>query len=204
MNKVLDLYWTFLKIGAVNFGGGYAMLPLLQRELTENRHWIEDEKLTDYYAVGQCTPGPIAMNVSTFIGHDIAGVPGALAATMGFITVPFVIIIIISAFLQNFATYPLVQHAFAGIRVCVCVLIFQAVQKLWKGAIKEIKSLVLYVCILFLTLFAGKFGFSIPKAVLVVAAGIVGVVFFKSKTIESEKDNKYNSDNKANSEGGEK
>ena len=204
MNKVLDLYWTFLKIGAVNFGGGYAMLPLLQRELTENRHWIEDEKLTDYYAVGQCTPGPIAMNVSTFIGHDIAGVPGALAATMGFITVPFVIIIIISAFLQNFATYPLVQHAFAGIRVCVCVLIFQAVQKLWKGAIKEKKSLVLYVCILFLTLFSGKFGFSIPKAVLVVAAGIVGVVFFKSKKIESEKDNKYNSDNKANSEGGEK
>ena len=181
MNKVLDLYLCFLKIGAVNFGGGYAMLPLLQRELTVNRKWIEEEELTDYYAVGQCTPGPIAMNVSTFIGHKIAGMPGALAATMGFITVPFFIILIISAFLRNFADIPVIQHAFAGIRVCVCVLIFQAILKLWKGAIKDTKSIILYIVILFLTLFSKQLPISIPAAVLVITAGVFGIIIYRNE-----------------------
>ena len=181
MNKVLDLYLTFLKIGSVNFGGGYAMLPLLQRELCEKRNWLPEEELTDYYAVGQCTPGPIAMNVSTFIGQRIAGIPGAIAATGGFITMPFVIIILISLFLRNFAYIPLVQHAFAGIRVCVCVLIFEAVRKLWKGAIKDTKSLILYIVILVLALLSKVLPVSVPMAVLVIASGLFGILFCKEK-----------------------
>ena len=186
MNKVLELYLCFLQIGAVNFGEGYAMLPLLQRELCEDRNWLPEEELTDYYAVGQCTPGPIAMNVSTFIGQKLAGLPGAIAATGGFITVPFVIIIIISMFLKNFADIPLVQHAFAGIRVCVCVLIFEAIRKLWKGAIKDTKSLILYICILLLALFSKVLPVSVPLAVLVVASGLFGVLFCREKEDEKK------------------
>ena len=184
MNKVLDLYLCFLKIGAVNFGGGYAMLPLLQRELCENRKWLPEDELTDYYAVGQCTPGPIAMNVSTFIGQRIAGIPGAIAATGGFITAPFVIIILISLFLKNFASIPLVQHAFAGIRVCVCVLIFDAIKKLWKGAVVDTKSLILYIVILILALFSKVLPVSVPMAVLVLVSGLFGVLFCRNKEDE--------------------
>ncbi len=187
MNKVLSLYWCFFKIGAVNFGGGYAMLPLLQRELCENRKWLPEEELTDYYAVGQCTPGPIAMNVSTFIGQRLAGVPGAIAATGGFITVPFLIIIIISLFLRNFASIPLVQHAFAGIRVCVCVLIFQAIRKLWKNSVVDKRSLILYIVILALALFSKVLPVSVPMALLVVFSGLFGVLFCRDKKEDEKK-----------------
>ena len=191
MIKILDLYLCFLKIGAVNFGGGYAMLPLLQKELSEDRKWISDEELTDYYAVGQCTPGPIAMNVSTFIGQKIAGFPGALAATGGFITAPFFIIILISAFLRNFAYIPVVQHAFAGIRVCVCVLILQAVIKLWKNSVVDVKSLILYIIILSLKLFSKYLPVAIPAAGLVIFAGVCGILFAnKRDTVNSNTETK--------------
>ena len=153
------------------------MLPLLQRELTDNRHWISEEELTDYYAVGQCTPGPIAMNVSTFIGQRLAGVAGAIVATGGFITVPFLIIIIISLFLRNFASIPLIQHAFAGIRVCVCVLIFEAIRKLWKNSVVDRKSLILYIVVLVLALLSKILPVSIPMAVLVILSGVFGILF---------------------------
>ena len=191
MIKILDLYLCFLKIGAVNFGGGYAMLPLLQKELSEDRKWISDEELTDYYAVGQCTPGPIAMNVSTFIGQKIAGFPGALVATGGFITAPFLIIILISAFLRNFAYIPVVQHAFAGIRVCVCVLILQAVIKLWKNSVVDVKSLILYIIILSLKLFSKYLPVAIPAAALVIFAGVCGILFANKKdTVKSNTETK--------------
>ncbi len=191
MIKILDLYLCFLKIGAVNFGGGYAMLPLLQKELSEDRKWISDEELTDYYAVGQCTPGPIAMNVSTFIGQKIAGFPGALVATGGFITAPFFIIILISAFLRNFAYIPVVQHAFAGIRVCVCVLILQAVIKLWKNSVVDVKSLILYLIILSLKLFSKYLPVAIPAAALVIFAGVCGILFANKKdTVKSNTETK--------------
>ena len=132
MNELLDLYLCFVKIGATNFGGGYAMLPLLERELAVKRNWVTMEELMDYYAIGQCTPGVIALNVSTFIGVKRKGIPGAITSTMGFLTAPIAIILIIAAFLTNFADLPAVNHAFAGIRVCVCILILQAVIKLWK------------------------------------------------------------------------
>ena len=179
MKELLDLYLTFLKIGAVNFGGGYAMLPLLEEDLVKGKGWVTREELLDYFAIGQCTPGIIALNVSTFIGNKRKGIPGALVATMGFLTCPIILILIIAMFLQNFAHYPLVQHAFAGIRVCVCVLIVQAVLRLWKKAIVDKTALVLYGVIFFLAVF-GKYLFaSIPTAVFVVASGIFGLVFGK-------------------------
>jgi chromate transporter len=179
MKELIELYTAFLRIGAVNFGGGYAMLPLLQRDLEETRHWTTTDELMDYFAIGQCTPGIIALNVSTFIGHKKKGIPGALAATLGFLTMPIIIIIIIAAFLQNFADLEVVQHAFAGIRVCVCVLIVQAVLRLWKKSVVDAKCIILYLVIFALTVFSKMMPVSLPAAVLVIAAGVFGIFFGK-------------------------
>ena len=179
MKELIELYTAFLRIGAVNFGGGYAMLPLLQRDLEETRHWTTTDELMDYFAIGQCTPGVIALNVSTFIGHKKKGIPGALAATLGFLTMPIIIIIIIAAFLQNFAELEVVQHAFAGIRVCVCVLIVQAVLRLWKKSVVDAKCIILYLVIFALTVFSKMMPVSLPAAVLVIAAGVFGIFFGK-------------------------
>ena len=176
MNELLDLYITFVKIGCVNFGGGYAMLPLLERELVDKRHWTTMDDLRDYFSIGQCTPGIIALNVSTFIGEKKAGVVGALCATVGFLTGPITIILTIAAFLSNFADLEFVQHAFAGIRVCVCVLILQAVLRLWKKSVVDKFTLVLYLVIFSLNAFKSYLPVKIPAAVLVICAGVIGVV----------------------------
>ena len=175
MNSLLDLYITFVRIGCVTFGGGYAMLPILERELVDKRHWTTMDDLRDYFSIGQCTPGVIALNVSTFIGQKKAGIKGALLAGLGFLTGPLVIITIIAAFLQNFANYPIVQHAFAGIRVCVCVLILQAVLRLWKKSVVDGAALAIYLAVFALNAFSSLLPVKIPAAVLVILAGCVGM-----------------------------
>ncbi len=175
MNQLLDLYWTFVKIGCVTFGGGYAMLPILERELADKRHWTTLDELRDYFSIGQCTPGIIAMNVSTFIGQKRRGVAGALAATTGFLTAPIAIIMVIAAFLTNFADLAVVQHAFAGIRVCVCVLIVQAVLRLWKGSVVDVFTLVLYLLVFALNAFGGLLPVKLPAAALVLLSGAAGL-----------------------------
>ena len=181
MNELLELYWTFVKIGCVTFGGGYAMLPILERELVDKRHWTTMDDLRDYFSIGQCTPGIIALNVSTFIGEKRGGVKGALAATVGFLTGPIVIILIIAMFLTNFAELPLVQHAFAGIRVCVCVLILQAVLRLWKKSVVDPFTLGLYLVVFALNALSGSMPVKIPAAVLVILSGAAGVLAAKRK-----------------------
>ena len=181
MGILLDLYLTFVKIGMVNFGGGYAMLPLLERELVDDRHWTSREELLDYFAIGQCTPGVIALNVSTFIGYKKKGIIGGITASIGFLTCPIVIILLIAAFLTNFADLPVVKHAFAGIRVCVCVLILQAVLRLWKNSIVDRITMILYILI-FLLAISGKFlPVSMPPAILVILSGVAGVILGKEK-----------------------
>ena len=177
MKEILELYLAFLKIGCVNFGGGYAMLPLLEKDLVNKRGWTTVDELTDYFAIGQCTPGIIALNVSTFIGNKRRGVLGALASTIGFVTGPICIILVIAAFMQNFAEYEIVQHAFAGIRVCVCVLIVQAILRLWGKSVIDKLSFALFLIIFLLMAFASLLPFKIPAAVLVIAAGVFGVCF---------------------------
>ena len=188
MKELFDLYICFLRIGCVNFGGGYAMLPILQKDLEEKRHWVTSEELMDYFAIGQCTPGIIALNVSTFIGYKKKGIPGAIAATAGFLTAPIALILIIAAFLKSFASYPLVQHAFAGIRVCVCVLIIQAVIRLWKEAVPDKKAFFLYITVFLLTALSGLLPVSIPAAALVIASGVFGVLFGKEAVSHADSD----------------
>ncbi|MBQ9325659.1 MAG: chromate transporter [Clostridia bacterium] len=186
MKDLWELFVTFVKIGCVNFGGGYAMLPLLERELVDKRKWTTMDDLRDYFSIGQCTPGIIALNVSTFIGEKRAGVKGALAATLGFLMGPIAIILAIAAFLTNFAQYEVVQHAFAGIRVCVCVLIIQAVLKLWKKSVVDPITLAMYLAIFALHAFSGWLPVKIPAAVLVITAGILGIVFSRLKNRKAE------------------
>ena len=145
MKELFDLFWTFCKIGALTFGGGYAMLPLIQREIVENKKWSTEKEILDYYAVGQCTPGVIAVNTATFIGYKLRGIIGGIVATLGVIFPSIVIILIIATFLQNFADLAIVQSAFAGIRVAVVALIITTVVKLIKSSIKDYLGVIIAI-----------------------------------------------------------
>ena len=120
LKELLTLFLTFAKVGVMTFGGGYAMLPILQREVVENKGWTTDEELTDYFAIGQCTPGVIAVNTATFIGQKRRGILGGIVATLGVVFPSLVIIAALAGVIDAFSHLAWVQHAFAGIRVCVC------------------------------------------------------------------------------------
>ena len=181
MRELWELFLVFLQMGAVTFGGGYAMLPILTRELVDQRGWATDNELTDYYAIGQCTPGVIALNVATFVGNKKKGVPGALAASVGVIFVPVIIIMIIAAFLRNFADYPIVKDAFAGIRVCVCVLVVNAVLRLWKKSVINRWTLGVFVVVFALTAGSAFLPVSVSPVVLVIAAALTGLLLGQNK-----------------------
>ena len=171
MNKYLDLFLTFARIGGLTFGGGYAMLPMLQKEVVEKRGWATEEELMDYYALGQCTPGIIAVNTATFVGQNTAGNLGGIIATLGVVFPPLIIINLIAMFLQNFADLPVVQNAFAGIRVCVCVLVFNAVVKLWKKAVVDKKTLIIFLIVVF-----GSFIFDVAPTIFVILSALAGII----------------------------
>ena len=135
MNIYPDLFLTFAKVGVMTFGGGYAMLPILQREVVENKNWATEEELTDYFAIGQCTPGIIAVNTATFIGQKNKGTLGGIIATLGLVFPSLVIITLLAGVITQFSHLAWVNHAFGGIRVCVCVLILNAVGKLYKKSV---------------------------------------------------------------------
>ena len=134
MKELLELFLTFAKIGVMTFGGGMAMLPILEREVVQNKHWATEEELVDYFAIGQCTPGIIAVNTATFVGQKRKGALGGIVATLGMVFPSLVIISILAGLITNFSSVTWVQDAFAGIQVCVCVLIFNAVVNLMKNS----------------------------------------------------------------------
>ena len=192
MNIYLDLFFTFARIGVCTFGGGYAMLPILQREIVKKRHWATDEELTDYFAIGQCTPGIIAVNTATFIGHKYKGIAGGILATLGVVFPSLIIITIIAAFLQNFASYPVVAHALAGINAAVVALIAVSVFKLGKSTLKGKIAPWIFIAVLVLAQGGGLFSDALglqglaasaistitSPAVLVVVAGVLGWFLF--------------------------
>ena len=171
MKLLVDLFLTFAKMGAVTFGGGYAMLPILQREIVENKHWGTDEELADYYAIGQCTPGVIAVNVATFIGRKTAGNVGGVIATFGVVFPSLVIITLLAGVIQAYSSLEWVAHAFAGIRVCVCVLIFNAVLKLFAKAIIDAKTLCIYLVVLACAVFL-----NVSPVIFVVLSALAGIL----------------------------
>lgn len=158
-------------MGVMTFGGGMAMLPILQREVVENKHWATEEELTDYYAIGQCTPGIIAVNTATFIGQKYKGIAGGIVATLGVVFPSLVIISILAGLINNFADLAWVQNAFAGIQVCVCVLIFNAVSKLLKKSVVDKRTAVIFV----LVLLGGVF-LDLSPVWFVIGAALAGIV----------------------------
>lgn len=165
-----QLFRAFFRVGILTFGGGYAMLPILRREVVETHPWCTDEELADYYAIGQCTPGVIAINTATFVGYKLAGIPGGIFATASICLPSFLIILIIAAVLQNFAEYPLVINAFAGIRVAVVALVLKAVLKLLKTSVVDKLTLCIFIAVLLLATV-----FSVSPILFVLAAGLLGV-----------------------------
>ena len=171
------------------------MLPILSREFTEKRGWTTDDELNDYYAIGQVTPGIIAVNVATFIGNKRKGILGGLAATIGLVTGPVIIITLIAALLTNFADIEIIKHAFAGIRVAVCVLIINAISKLWKKSVVDIGAFVIFAVVLLISVM----GDYLPKldvspVILVVAAAVVGIIIQSVKTAKMSKNSKKGDD----------
>lgn len=171
MKDYLQLFWAFIKVGGLTFGGGYAMLPILQKDIVEKYGWVSEEEVMDYYAMAQCLPGIIMVNTSAFIGRRVKGVWGGVVAAFSSTVPSLVIITVIAMCLSAFAEYPVVQDAFAGIRVCVVVLIINAVVKLWKSAIADWKCLV----IIFLPVFALSVLTDVSPVLLVVASAAAGV-----------------------------
>lgn len=169
--NLLELFLTFAKVGVMTFGGGYAMLPILQREVVENKGWATEEELADYFAIGQCTPGVIAVNTATFIGRKKNGVLGGIVATLGVVFPSIVIISLLAGVITRFSELAWVKDAFAGIRVCVCVLIFNSVYKLFKKAVVDPWTWAIFLLVAAGAIFTGW-----SPVVFVVFAAVCGVV----------------------------
>lgn len=176
MKQLLDLFLTFARIGGLTFGGGYAMLPILQREVVDHKKWVTEEELMDYYALGQTTPGIIAVNTATFIGQQSKGILGAIAATLGVVFPSLIIISIVAMFVHAFSDSMVLQHAFAGIRICVYVLIINAVMKLWKKSVTNKQRFII-----FLVVFIGAVLTSWTPVIFVLFAALAGAIVFQDK-----------------------
>ena len=178
MKELFTLFLTFLKIGAFTFGGGYAMIPLIQREAVENHHWVTDEDILDIVAIAESTPGPIAINCATFTGHKIAGIPGAIAATMGMVLPSFAIIYLISMFLEHFLELAFVANAFRGIKVAVGLLILEAGLKMAKKSKKTplTRGIIASACIAMLVIHL--LSWNISSISLMITAAIISLAVF--------------------------
>ena len=171
MKTLIQLFLIFARIGGFTFGGGYAMLPMLQKELVENKGWTTNEELIDYYAIGQCTPGVIAVNVATFVGYKTKGILGGIFATLGMITPSLIIVGIIAAFISGFQDYEVVQWAFSGIRAAVVALILSAMWKIAKKSLVDIFAVAIFLIVALLSFFT-----DLSPVIFVLAAGLCGLV----------------------------
>jgi len=180
MKELWQLFIIFCRIGAFTFGGGYAMLPIIQREIVEKRNWATDQEMLDYYAIGQSTPGIIAVNTATFIGYKRKGVIGAIAATAGIVFPSLVIITLIAAYFTQFQDYQVVKHAFAGIRVAVVVLILNAVIKMWKNSVKDWKGIIAFCAAFAVAAFT-----KISPIIVIIIAAVAGI-FINIRKVEAK------------------
>lgn len=171
MQEIWQLFWMFFRIGSFTFGGGYAMLPILQRELAEEKKWLSPEELIDFYAIGQSTPGIIAVNTATLVGYKRKGIAGAIFATAGMVAPSLIIISLIASVLQRFQEYALVQHAFAGIQIAVIALILDTVIKMGKTGIRDYTGLVIFILAFLLLSFLG-----ISPIIVIVSSALVGIL----------------------------
>lgn len=165
------LFWSFARIGCFTFGGGYAMLPMLEKEIVEKLAWATQSEIMDYFAIGQCTPGVIAVNTATFIGYKRKGAIGGIIATLGIIFPSIIIITAIAAILKNFSDLMIVQHAFAGIRIIVSALVFKVVLTMYQTAVKDRLTLLIFIISLFLGL-----AIDMSPIYFIITAALMGIL----------------------------
>ena len=183
MKGYLELFLAFLKLGCITFGGGYAMIPVVDRELVKKKGWITMDEVMDYYTIAQITPGIIAVNLSTFVGYKQKGHLGGFLATVGFVFPGATLILIAALFISNFTDIPAVQHAFTGIRIAVGALIMDTAIKLVKGFLKDIKALVIYIIVFVLAAFPSGIlpTFLKSPVLLVLVSGLAGLFLYRQK-----------------------
>ena len=171
MKELWQIFLTFLKIGAFTFGGGYAMIPLIQKEAVENHKWISDEDILNVVAIAESTPGPIAINAATFVGYQVAGFTGAVVATLGVVLPSFLIILGIAYVLEQFRDLKVVTYAFNAIRVGVVVLLLKALWKMFKANKKGVLAYALMGLSFVLTTF-----FKVNTFLVIVLCAVLGLV----------------------------
>lgn len=179
MHICWDLFLTFARIGAFTFGGGYAMLSLLDHEVVEKKGWITEDELTEMTVIAESTPGPIAINCATYTGQRVAGVKGAVIATFGMVLPSFLIILLISYFVENLLSYPVVEHAFRGIRIAVALVIIRAAVRMIRKMLKSSESRrmsILFTAVFFCVVFCmNVFGVQFSTIYLILIAGLGGI-----------------------------
>lgn len=188
IRNLFNLYFSFAKIGTFTIGGGLAMMPMMQSELIEKRKWITDEELIDYYAVGQSTPGIVAVNVATFVGYKQMGIIGGIFATLGMVTPSLVIIMILASLINSINDFPIIQKALKGINVAVAALLTSTIINFMKKTIKKFTNAI-FMMISFLLVFV----FKLPSFWIILFALLIGVVLTykeKKKVAAVEEDSK--------------
>ena len=169
--KYCELFTTFFKVGTFTIGGGYAMIPLIQREVVERRRWLGEEEFLDLLSLSQAMPGVLAVNMATTIGYRLRGYRGSAVAIVGNILMPILFILMLALFFRQFKDIPAVQHAFAGIRACVCVLILNAVVKLWKKSVIDWKTGAVFAVV-----FLGSVFLHLSPVIYVIVAAAAGIL----------------------------
>ena len=176
--RLLTLFLTFLKVGALTFGGGYAMIPIIENEVTKKRKWITDAEILDIIVISETTPGPIAVNAATYVGYKVSGILGSIFATLGLALPSFVIIFVISYFYKDFMQWQVIQAAFKGLKVGVIILLINAVIKLKKNVKFDLISIILFVLTLAITILSTifDFGFKYLSLCLILFGLLIGIV----------------------------
>ncbi len=171
MKLYIEIFLTFLRLGAFSFGGGYAMIPLIERDVCTTKKWIEREKLYDIFSVSEALPGAIALNASTFVGYSIGGIWGAVAALLGNLVPSVLIVFALIASYVHFKDNTAVQNAFNGIRPAIIALIVYAAYKIAKSGIKDFVTVIIFVCA-----FVACLVFVVPPIPVIIAAVVAGIV----------------------------
>lgn len=187
MKKAGILFWDFLKIGAFTFGGGYAMIHLLERQFVARRKWLDREEFLDMVAVAESTPGPVAVNSATYIGYKVDGVIGALSATVAVCLPSFVIIYLISLFLNQFLALTYVAYAFKGIQVCVVYLILSAAWKLWTSMEKNWMNVSILTAVGIAMISFSVFAVDVSSILYIIICGVIGIAVYGMKCMHKER-----------------
>ena len=176
--RLLTLFLTFLKVGALTFGGGYAMIPIIENEVTKKRKWITDTEILDIIVISETTPGPIAVNAATYVGYKVSGILGSIFATLGLALPSFIIIFVISYFYKDFMQWKVIQAAFKGLKVGVIILLINAVIKLKKNVKFDLISIILFILTLAIMILSTifDFGFKYLSLCLILFGLLIGIV----------------------------